>query len=325
MAPMLEENLELYLSLFRGRKDVYARRWERNGKFGYSPAYEVNWDEFNKFKASGGSFKDFAEKKPLPFTAAVAQQHLLGYQCVGVYPILPDNTSYFIAADFDGPNWLVECQSVIEQCALVGLSAYLERSRSGNGGHVWVFFKDAYPCSKSRHIFLELVRRALKLSEFDKEVSFDRLFPSQNYIGKDGFGNLIALPFQGVRVKQQNTVFINPTSGTPYEDQWEFLQSVHRHTAEELDATSARLFSSVVTSANRSIGNLAITLNSSLTLNKSEPSSEIISFLKEHLNFMNTDYLTKRKLGKSVYKVQKYFKLIEEVDEQILLPRGFLS
>lgn len=96
----------------------------------------------------------------------------------------------------------------------LGLFAYNERSRSGNGGHVWVFFEDAYPCHKARVIGLEVVRKILKLSAFDKEASFDRLFPNQDTIAKDGFGNLIALPFQGESVRAGNTVFINPSIDT---------------------------------------------------------------------------------------------------------------
>src|SRR3989344_1842388 len=100
-----EENLNLYQSLFRGRTDIFARYWEKNGQSGYSPAYDVDWTKFNKFKLSGGSFRDFQNKKPIPLTHEVIRKHLLGQFAIGVYPILPDNTSYFIAADFDGKNW----------------------------------------------------------------------------------------------------------------------------------------------------------------------------------------------------------------------------
>ena len=96
------------MSLFRGRTDVYARRWEKEERSGYSPAYNFNWDEFMAYKRRGGSMKDFENKKLIPLTKGIVNKHLIGQHVVGIYPILADNTSYFIAADFDGENWLKE-------------------------------------------------------------------------------------------------------------------------------------------------------------------------------------------------------------------------
>ena len=263
MISISEQQLELFMSLFRGRTDVYARRWEKDGRSGYSPAYDFNWDEFMTHKRRGGSMKDFENKKLIPLTKEVVEKHLSGQHIVGIYPILPDNTSYFIAADFDGENWLKDSRLFLQACKEVGLSAYLERSRSGNGGHVWIFFSENYPCYKSRQIALELIRKVFNVSEFEKEVSFDRLFPNQDALTRAGFGNLIALPLQA--------------------------------------------------------------LNYETPLKRSQLTPRLIHFLKEELNFLNTEYLTKRRLGKSIYKVQKYFKLIDETADFISLPRGFLQ
>ncbi|HCE49534.1 MAG TPA: restriction endonuclease subunit R, partial [Candidatus Jacksonbacteria bacterium] len=134
-----EEQLNLYQSLFRGRTDVYARYWEKNGQANYSPAYDVNWTAYNKYKSTGGSFKDFKDKKLIFLTPGIVKKHLIGSHAIGIYPILQDNTSYFIAADFDGSNWQQDCKNSIDECQKAGLHAYLERSRSGNGGHVWMF------------------------------------------------------------------------------------------------------------------------------------------------------------------------------------------
>ena len=133
-----EEQLNLYQSLFRGRTDVYARYWEKNGQANYSPAYDVNWTAYNKYKSTGGSFKDFKDKKLIFLTPGIVKKHLIGSHAIGIYPILQDNTSYFIAADFDGSNWQQDCKNSIDECQKAGLHAYLERSRSGNGGHVWM-------------------------------------------------------------------------------------------------------------------------------------------------------------------------------------------
>src|SRR3989338_5582079 len=99
---------QLFMSIFRGRNDVYARYWDKNGKSSYSPAYQFNWSELMAFKAKGGRFSDFPNKKPLMLTFETIQSHLNGSQKIGIYPLFEDNTSYFIAADFDGENWIKE-------------------------------------------------------------------------------------------------------------------------------------------------------------------------------------------------------------------------
>ena len=105
MKPITFDQIQLFMSLFKGRNDIYAKRWEKDGRSGYSPAYEVDWTEYRAFKAKGGKFSDFPNKKPLLLTAEVIQDHLTGTRVIGIYPLLTDNTSHFIAADFDKENW----------------------------------------------------------------------------------------------------------------------------------------------------------------------------------------------------------------------------
>jgi hypothetical protein len=237
-----EQKISRFMSLFRGRTDVYARRWEKDGISGYSPAYEFDWNKFMVHKRRGGSLKDFEEKRLLPLTKDVIKNHLLGIQVIGIYPALPDSASYFIAADFDGESWRSDSIAFFDECIKVGLYAYLERSRSGNGGHMWIFFSEPVPCYKGRQIGLELIRRAFKISEFEKEVSFDRFFPNQDSIVKGGLGNLIALPLQGKSIVHGNTVFIDLETGNPYLDQWKLLEEVKRHSLYEIDTIYQRLF-----------------------------------------------------------------------------------
>jgi len=322
------EQIKLYASIFQGRPDVFARYWEKNDHSGYSPAYSFDWSEFLAHKQKGGSIKTFENKKLIPVSNEILKQHLLGKSALGIYPILEDNTSYFLAADFDGEHWLKDAQKYIEECTRIKLCTYLERSKSGNGGHVWMFFEEPYLCWKSRRIGLEVVRRALGLSMFEKEVSFDRLFPNQDDVPKGGFGNLIALPLQGNYVAKKNTLFIDPHTCKPFDDQWGFLANTNRHTEGELDAALTILDGSDNATSSRQRGGgstLTIHIGKQIRIPRASLTAATIQFLKEKLNFLNTEYLTKKRMGMSVYQVQKYFKLVGETGDDIFLPRGFLN
>ena len=323
-----DEQLELYQSLFRGRTDVYARRWEKNGRSGYSPAYQFDWDKFLAHKRQGGTMATFEQKTAIPLTPDVLKKHLLGQYTIGVYPLLENNNSYFIAADLDGEHAFSHAKRLVEVCLSIGLPTYIERSRSGNGAHVWLFFETAYPASRSRTILLECVRKALQLSDFDKEVSFDRLFPNQDLQSGKGFGNLIALPLQGVSLKQGNTIFLDPATAISYPDQWSFLTTIQRISSMTLDKAFARLTNTDVTeistSSKTSEKKITVRLDSGIGIAKQSLSKETVNFLREELNFPNLDYWLKKRFGKSVYQTEKFFRLIEEEGEDVILPRGFL-
>lgn len=318
-----DNKLQLYRSLFRGRDDVFAKRSPTTGS--YFPDYTLNWDEFNVHKANGGRMATFKNKTLTTLTNKIILKHLAGQITVGIYPIIEDNESYFLAADFDKENWLTDCKNYQIEMTKVGLDSYIERSRSGNGGHVWVFFKESYPCHKSRAIGLEAVRKVLQLSSFDKEASFDRLFPNQDSVGRDGFGNLIALPFQGEATRHGNTVFLDPTSSEPHKDQYSVLKNIRRHTTSELEAAYGMSCDGDSAGTPVKSKKLQVRVGQNITLQKRQLNGATIGFLKEHLNFLNTEYLTKKRLGMSLYQTQKYFRLIDENDKTVSLPRGFLS
>lgn len=324
-----QEKIAIFSSIFRGRIDAYPRRWEKNGKSGWTPAYSFDWDEFNSHRAKGGTIKNFENKKLSPVTEEILLNHLLGKETIGVYPILQDNTSYFIVADFDEKEWKADSAKFIDECVKVGLSAYAEISRSGNGCHIWVFFSDKYPCWKSRAIILEVIRKIFNYSEFSKEISFDRLFPNQDTITDGGFGNLIALPLQGDRVPLDFSVFCNSKTFTPFENQWEFLKTIHKNSNNELDCAYTVLFGDKNLEIKKELSNinnsrLRILVDGSLHLEKSALPAVVAEFIKGQLNVFNKEYATKKRLGKPVFGVEKYFNLIQDIGGGILLPRGFL-
>lgn len=324
------EDIQVFMSLFKGRGDIYAKRWEKNGKSGYGPDYKVDWQEYNAFKLKGGTFASFPNKHPLPLTWEVINKHLEGIHTIGTYPLLQDNTSYFIVADFDGNNWEDECKDFIKICNKFKMPVSLERSRSGKGGHAWIFFEENYPAYKSRKIVLELIRQVLKLSQFDKEVSFDRLFPNQDNHSNLGVGNLIALPLQKEPSKNGNSVFLSLDTFEVISDQWDYLNSIKKISTERLDklfnkfSAETIIFSEIEKEQSNS-SKLSIALSNQIYINKSELNSKLVNFLKDKLNFLNKEYLIKKKVGISTYKVEKYFKQIEETDSHVLIPRGFIN
>ena len=324
-----QEKIALYSSLFRGRMDMYPRRWEKNGKSGWSPAYSFDWNDFNAHRAKGGTIKTFEHKILSPITDEILSNHLLGKETIGIYPIVSDNSSYFIAADFDEGDWKSDCQKFVGACKNSGIEAYVEISRSGNGAHAWMFFESTYPCWKSRAIILEIMRKTFSYSEFAKEISFDRLFPNQDTITDGGFGNLIALPLQGERVKCGASVFCDSNTFVPFLNQWEFLKTIHKCSSEKLDSIYAALFdnSHEIKKEFGSLKNssLRVVVDGSIHLEKLSLPVVVAEFIKERLNVFNKEYATKKRLGKSVFGVEKYFNLIQDAGGEILLPRGFLN
>lgn len=337
MSHSFNEKIKVFLSLFKGREDVFAIRWEKDGKSGYMPAYDLNWNEFSKHKTRGGTLKDFPDKRFSKLTNQRIINHLEGKEVVGLYPLLPDNSSWFIVADFDESlssekNWIDECRLFIETCNRHKLSCYLERSRSGKGGHVWFFFNSAYPAYKSRKIILHILEIAGIISAFDKNSNYDRLFPNQDYHSGKGLGNLIALPLQGKALENKNSCFIDPANEMPFEEQFNLLKNIQRVSVEHLDNILHKIdnsaapnvpVNSISTLANQN--GIQIILNEQILIQRKELTPELVIFLRENLNFLNSDYIIKKKLGKNIFSIQPYFRMLEEKDNFLLLPRGFIG
>ena len=178
------DKLTLLRSLFGARTDVHAIRWENvsTGRARWSPATWGGW-------SSRTATKDY-----LPLTDDVLLGHLRGEMIVGIYPLLRGDTCALIACDFDKGSWALDALAYLDTCHSNGVPEVLERSRSGNGGHVWVFFGGQVPASKARAMAAALLRQAMTTRAELDLTSYDRLFPSQDFMPKAGFGNLIALP-----------------------------------------------------------------------------------------------------------------------------------
>ncbi len=321
-----QSNVDIFKSLFKGREDVFAVRWEKGNKSGYMPAYFYDPYHLRAHKMNGGTFQNYNEKSHLKLTDEQIQKHLDGLQQIGVYPLLEENNSWFIAADFDKANWQDEAIAFLNACKEKQIPAYLERSRSGNGGHVWVFFDKPYPAIKSRKIFISILEDSGAFSMFDKSSSFDRLFPNQDFLSGKGFGNLIALPLFKPNVEKGNSCFVEPETFEVFTDQWNFLQHIKRVSTNYLDKVYDGLKSGAESDSRIATnGKLIISLNNNVKLSRIGLPSTLIHFLKEELNFANTEFFIKKKSGRNTFETNRYFKLVEETESQIIIPRGFIG
>lgn len=322
-----KNNIQLFKSLFKGREDVFATRWEKDNKSGYMPAYYFDPYRFRAHKMKGGTFQNYPDKRHLTLTDEQIIKHLNGEQLIGIYPLLKDNTTWFLAADFDKENWIEQCRAFIKVCGEMNISAYLERSRSGKGGHVWIFFEQSYPAVRSRKIFISILERAGIFSVFDKSSSFDRLFPNQDFLSGKGFGNLIALPLYKKTFEQGNSCFIDVDSLETHKDQWIFLSNIKRTSNTKLDNLYQKFTgtSTIISSTHPISSKLTITLNNVVSISKVGINSALINFLKEELNFANTEFIIKKNVGRNTFGTERYFKFIDETESQIIIPKGFVG
>jgi hypothetical protein len=233
------EKITLFRRLFRGRTDVYSVRWESiKGKSGYSPACGNEWRPgvCNKPRVKCG---DCSQRLLLPVTDQVIYDHLSGQRTAGVYPLLSDDTCYFLAADFDEAGWKEDALAFIKSCRELDVPATLEISRSGKGAHVWIFFADAVPAREARQLGAALISHACAGTRQLSLASYDRLFPNQDTLPKGGFGNLIALPLQRKPRKNGWSVFVNEVF-EPHVDQWAHLASLKVMSRFELERSILR-------------------------------------------------------------------------------------
>ena len=239
------EKISLFRMLFKGREDVYPRRFEsrRTGKAGYQPACRNEWlrgiCKKPKVKCIECENREF-----LPLTDEVIRNHLLGVDpqnrykddfTIGAYPLLLDETCWFIAVDFDKSTWMEDASAFCNVCKTFNIPASLERSRSGNGGHVWIFFSEPVPAALARKMASFIMTETMESRPEIGLNSYDRFFPNQDTLPKGGFGNLIALPLQRKPKERGNSVFVNEEF-IPYPDQWAFLSLTRRISSAEIEA-----------------------------------------------------------------------------------------
>jgi len=355
-APVLRtsaEKVKLFRSLFRGREDIFPTRFEskKTGKPGYAPAcrnkFVKDVCELPKVKCGECPNQAF-----IPFDDAAVVGHLTGRHVMGVYPLLEDETCWFLAVDFDKSTWMEDVSAFVETCRRVGIPTAVERSRSGNGAHVWFFFSLSVPAAAARKMGCYLITETMSRRHELSMDSYDRLFPSQDTMPRGGFGNLIALPLQHEPRKHGNSVFLDENL-QPYPDdkQWGYLASVQRIDAAtvEMIAREATGQGSVVgvrlaeTSdeedaapwtrlPSRSPKSVIITeplpptvhavLAQKLFVEKAGLPSPLINQIKRLAAFQNPEFYKKQNMHLSTATTPRVIACAEDLPEFVGLPRG---
>ncbi|MDP1574652.1 MAG: DEAD/DEAH box helicase family protein [Coxiellaceae bacterium] len=298
------DKIALFRSFFKGRDDVYPRRFEnyRTKKSGYAPACGNEWVPGVCAKPKIKCF-DCPNRRFLAITDEVIRWHLPGVDdrgrdfVMGIYPMLLDETCFFLVADFDKSTWQIDAVAFLRTCYQLNLHAALERSRSGKGAHVWLFFSEAVPAGLARRLGAYILTETMEKNPDIGLDSYDRFFPNQDTLPKGGFGNLIALPLQKNARNLNNSVFIDE-SLNPIEDQWDFLANLCKINLSQIEEIVSQ-----AEARGRVVGvRLDISEEDNLTpWNKSPPKRETISSIencpkKMELILGNEIYIEKNNL-----------------------------
>ena len=228
-----EEKLKIFMEVFKGRTDLYAKRWTSNktGKSGYLPVCK---NEFSTYKCDKPRVKcsECPYRELLPLTDDVVLKHLKGEMTIGIYPLLPGDLCNFLAIDFDKKTYEKDVSAFWNICDELSIPVYVEKSRSGNGAHIWIFFEESIPARVARKMGNILLTKTMEKASLELD-SYDRLFPNQDTMPKGGFGNLIALPFQGESSKNGNTVFVDKYFEIQ-ENQLNILTNIRRMKSDDI-------------------------------------------------------------------------------------------
>lgn len=341
-----DQKIELFKSLFIGREDVYAKRFYNmnSGKSGYVPACTNEWVrgvcDKKQYKCVDCPNKGF-----IAVNNRVIFNHLKGDDAycrdvIGTYVMLPDETTRFLAIDFDEEGWQEDVTAVRSICHQYDISVAVERSRSGDGAHAWFFFEEPIAAITARKLGSAILTKAMDERHEIKFSSYDRMFPNQDTMPKGGLGNLIALPLQGKARKEHNTEFVNEEF-VSYPDQWEYLHQIKKlssadvdhylsvlHIQNELGELAAeeerpweKRIESPVTSFDFPDTVKVVEANL-LYVDKSGVSQKALNKIKRLAAFRNPDFYKSQAMRLPVYNKPRVIDTSEETAQYLCIPRG---
>ena len=323
-----EVKVALFGALFAARTDIYATRWEnaRTGQKGWLPAVRGGWRKG----------VPHAERDYLPLTPEVLAAHLSGQMHVGLYPLLDGDHCWWLAADFDGTAAMLDALNYVKAARALAVPTGLEVSRSGTGAHAWTFFTAPVPAETARRLGTGLLREAMALRGQMSLASYDRLFPSQDTLPAGGVGNLIAAPLYGKARRDGATVFLDPATMEPHQDQWAYLSTLGRMTPREVTAAANRAGQVVVGAAVERIEVAGSTktrpefppviharLGAGIRLEQFELTPAFLATLKHAASMKNPLFYERQRLRISTWGMPQFLRSFEEtLDGGLILPRG---
>lgn len=343
------DKVALFRRLFRGRTDVYPVRWESKttGKAGYAPACANEWRagvcEKPRIKCG-----DCSNRLLMPLSDTVIYNHLAGEHTVGVYPLLEDDTCYFLAVDFDEVDWRDDARAFRQACGELNVPAALEISRSGQGAHAWVFFAGRVSARDARRLGTAIISHTCARTRQLKLESYDRLFPNQDTMPKGGFGNLIALPLQKWPRGNGCSVFVD-SNLRPYPDQWMFLASIQPMASHDIEPTILRATGGVhpldvtfindedlatpwkheSTATKKLTGpmptSLTVTLANLIYFEKAQLPQALANRLIRLAAFQNPEFYKAQAMRMSVWDKPRVIGCAENYPQHIAIPRGCLD
>ena len=346
----LDEKVALFRGLFQGREDVFARRWfsSSSGKSGYQPVCAREWNreycDKKKYKCAECPNREFQTLGYNDIYRHLEGKDSNGRDVVGVYAILPDNSCRFLCCDFDDKScehgYQKDVLAYVNVCRDWGVPAYIERSRSGNGAHVWILFDEHIKAQTARRLGNAILTEAMEREGRMSFKSYDRFFPNQDFMPTGGFGNLVALPLQGRARKDGNSVFVDDDF-IPFSDQWAYLQRMKKMTAAEIEMLVPRHDREPLGELSKSSESapwerplprpmykadfpkrIAIVRSSGIYIPTKELSAKAINYLKRLAAFKNPEFYAKLGMRLHVYNLPRIISCSEITDDYLIVPRG---
>lgn len=346
----LQEKVALFRSVFQGRDDVFAKRWysSTTQKSGYQPVCTREWNrEFcdkRKYKCADCPNRQFAPLTYNDFFNHLAGKDAWGRDVIGLYPIRKDNTCSFLCTDFDDKScehgYKNDVLAFVNVCKTWNVPCYIERSRSGNGVHVWIFFETPVTAFKARKLGNAILTEAMSCDAHLSFKSYDRFFPNQDTLPEGGLGNLVALPLQGMARRKGNCVFVDEDFNA-YADQWEMLSQIHKLSEVELDMllrlhTEPTLGELSKTSEEKPWETpkmdmmptdcypkeIVLTRANMLYIPLISLSAKCVNVFKRMAAFRNPEFYEKQGMRLSTYNIPRIISCSEITDDYLVLPRG---